>query len=134
AFGRWTELGLTNFSGTVRYVLKVPLRAQQAEEELWLHLGRVEYAAAVFVNGAYAGTALWPPYEVRLAGLLSAGENEVVIEVSNTLAQQVLLPENIKQAQEHGWDNPYWHRTLEWHKESLGGGLLGPVVVLAYRK
>ncbi|MCX7597894.1 MAG: hypothetical protein N2512_03365, partial [Armatimonadetes bacterium] len=46
AFGRWTELGLTNFSGTVRYVLKVPLRAQQAEEELWLHLGRVEYAAA----------------------------------------------------------------------------------------
>lgn len=132
-FGRWADLGLADLSGTVRYVFKVPLRAEQAEAELWLQLGQVEYAAAVYVNGQYAGAALWPPYEVRLTGLLRPGDNEVVVEVSNTLAQQVLLPENVRQAQERGWDNPYWRRTLEWHRESLGGGLLGPVAVLARR-
>lgn len=134
AFGRWADLGLPDLAGTVRYLFTVPISPEQAEMELWLELGEVEYAAAVYVNGQYAGAALWPPYRIKLAGLLTPGHNEVMVEVSNTLAQQVLLPENVKQAQERGWDNPYWHRTIEWHKESLGGGLLGPVAVLSYRK
>jgi len=133
-FGRWASLGLADFSGTVRYVFTVPLRSEDAEAELWLRLGDVEYAAAVSVNGRYAGTCLWPPYEVALTGLLQPGDNELVVEVSNTLAQQVLLPDNVNQARERGWDNGYWRRTLEWHKESLGGGLLGPVAIFARRK
>lgn len=127
----WREAGLEHFSGTVRYHFVLPVAAEYVASELVLDLGRVEYAASVFANGQWVGDALWQPYRLPLTGVLEPGHNELVIEVSNTLAPQILLPENRQEAVEHAWDNPYYRRTIEWHRETLGGGLLGPVSLLA---
>ncbi|MCD6351578.1 MAG: hypothetical protein J7M26_05620, partial [Armatimonadetes bacterium] len=128
ALGPWDQAGLAEFSGTVRYHFALPIAEEFASSRLVLDLGGVEYAASVYVNGAHVGDLLWPPYRVRLTGApLRPGHNELVVEVSNTLAAQVLKEDNVRLAQERGWDNPYFRKTLPWHREALGGGLLGPI-------
>lgn len=131
-FARWRDVGLGALSGRVRYSFAIVVAEEYLDWDLILYLGDVEYSAAVFVNGQRAGAALWPPYQVHVGDLLVPGHNEVVVEVSNTLAAQVLDPANIAEAEQNGWDNPYYRRTLPWHEETPGGGLLGPVLLLAY--
>ena len=43
-------------------------------------------AAELWVNGAYAGMTIAPPYRVETA--LKAGENRIRIEITNTLGHQ----------------------------------------------
>jgi hypothetical protein len=40
----------------------------------------------VSVNGRPAGVRLWHPYEVEVTDLLTSGNNEIAIDVTNTLA------------------------------------------------
>ena len=127
----WRRMGLDGFAGTVRYHFGLAVAEAYLQHDLHLELGTVEYAASVYVNGQWAGDALWPPYHVHLQDLLRAGHNELVVEVGNTLAGQVLRHENVQEAAARAWNNPYYRRTLEWHRESLGGGLLGPVRLVA---
>ncbi|MBC7289309.1 MAG: hypothetical protein H5T86_14975, partial [Armatimonadetes bacterium] len=116
--GRWADLSeAADLSGTVAYDFTIPLAEEYVGNELWLDMGEVEYAAAVFVNGQRAGVRLWPPYRVEVSGFMRAGENAVVVEVTNTLAPQVLRPENVDQARERGWDNPYYRRVFPWLSE-----------------
>jgi hypothetical protein len=53
-----------------------------------LDLGDVREAARVLLNGREAGVLLWPLYRLRIEGLLREGENELVVEVTNTLANR----------------------------------------------
>jgi hypothetical protein len=52
-----------------------------------LDLGEVYETAEVWVNGEPAGVRICPPYVVEVTGLLQAGQNELRIEVTNTLAK-----------------------------------------------
>jgi hypothetical protein len=133
ALGRWQDAGAPGLCGTVRYRLTLPLADAYLDAELWLELGEVEYAATVYLNGERLADCLWPPYRVLVSGRLHAGFNELVVEVTNTLAAEILRPENVAQAEQQKWNNPYYRRVLRWHRESLGGGLLGPVQLIALR-
>ncbi len=75
---------LPEFSGTVRYRMQFEARAGRAV----LSLGEAYEAVQVWVNGRKAGDAICPPYLFFLEeGMLQDGENELVAEVTNTLAK-----------------------------------------------
>ncbi|WP_455614916.1 hypothetical protein [Eisenbergiella sp.] len=99
---------LPYFSGTIRYRRRFQAKAGEAV----LSLGEAYESVQVWVNGRKAGDAICPPYRFYLEeGMLRDGENELVAEVTNTLAKA-----------HH--DNPF---DRYWVQEPTG--LLGPVRV-----
>ncbi len=81
--GDWSEQGLAGFAGGVRYRQTIELGPHGTAE---LDLGRVRGTAAVMINGRAAGTRIWSPYRVDIAGLTKIGENTIEVVVFNTLA------------------------------------------------
>jgi hypothetical protein len=97
AFTRWQELGelsdlsrqhlLPAFSGTFRYCTSFASPAASGADSLFIDLGEVYETAEVFVNGTSAGVLLSYPYRLDIGSLVTAGANELVIEVTNTLVK-----------------------------------------------
>lgn len=85
ALGDWTQLGLRDWSGGVRYRCVV----LGAVEAVALDLGAVRGTAEVRVNGRDAGCRLWSPYRFDVTGLFDQEENVVEVDVYNTLAPYV---------------------------------------------
>ncbi|HJD45583.1 MAG TPA: glycoside hydrolase [Candidatus Mediterraneibacter norfolkensis] len=73
-------------TGTLRYETKI---SAEENEGSVLDLGTVYETAEVFVNGNSAGVRLCPPYRFDLTGMLREGENELAVEVTNTLGTSV---------------------------------------------
>ncbi len=76
-----------DFSGVMRYVFTLPLDA--IPQNAVLDLGRVGYTAKVWINGKDAGMRITAPYTFPIAHLLKEGENEIIIEVANTLVGKI---------------------------------------------
>ena len=70
------------FSGRMRYTAVFTGK----KESLALDLGAVGQTAHVWLNGHDLGVRVCPPYRYDLSDALKDGENELLIEVSNTLA------------------------------------------------
>ena len=73
------------FSGRIRYTA----RFEGKRESLALDLGEVGQTARLIINGKDLGERVCPPFRYDLTEALRDGENELVIEVSNTLANAV---------------------------------------------
>jgi len=127
------EMGLAEFSGEVRYELRVIVPEEYVEDELYLDLGEVGFTASAWLNGEPLGTRSWPPYRFDITGLVHQGANDLTVEVTNTLANQAVRDEVVQMARERGWLNAYYERALPWMRESLRSGLIGPVTVRAVR-
>ncbi len=81
--GDWCEQGLPFYGGNVVYARRVRVEASP-EERVFLRLPDVQGAAArVWADGALAGVAAWPPWEVEITDAVrrSGGEIELAIEV-----------------------------------------------------
>ena len=78
--------GLPRFSGTIRYEGTFEAKAG---ERLTLELGEVGETAEVLVNGRSAGVRLQSPYRFDLTGLTKDGQNELTIDVTNTLVYRM---------------------------------------------
>jgi len=117
--GSWTKQGLPGFAGTGRYVQSFDLPDSFQDQRLLLDLGEVRVAARVFFNGALVGDRLWAPYAFTLTGARPS-ENELVVEVSNTLANYI----SVRHADS---DQPWAHPT----EDQLASGILGPVTLRA---
>jgi hypothetical protein len=78
----WHRQGLDCFSGVIRHraVVTVPVGGGGPAV---LDLGDVAGSVAVRVNGSDAGTRLWGPW--RLPVTVRDGENEIELEIANTL-------------------------------------------------
>lgn len=126
------ELGLPDFSGTVSYELVVVVPPLSVNGRLMLDLGEVGYVARVWLNGEELGVSAWPPHRVEITGLVAEGANELVVEVTNTLANQALSEETLANAEDRGWMNGYYQRARPFMQESLRSGLIGPVRLLAH--
>ncbi len=124
------QQGLEHFSGTVRYVLDVYVPPSEVDERLYLDLGEVGCVARAWLNGVQLGESTWPPHRVEITGIPEAGGNELVVEVTNTLANQAAREDVVEMARERGWFNAYYRRTLPWMREERRSGLIGPVEVL----
>ena len=75
------------FSGRMRYTFTLPL--DQVPENALLDLGRVGHTARVWVNGQDVGIRITAPYAFPVGKYLQAGENEITVEVANTLVGKV---------------------------------------------
>lgn len=78
--------GYETKAGTVRFATKLTLPALKRAV---LDLGTAYETAEVFVNGTSAGVRLCRPYAFDLTPYIREGENELAIEVTNTLGTKV---------------------------------------------
>lgn len=78
--------GWEDISGTVRY--SSTFTGETCSKAV-VKLGEVYETAEVFVNGQSAGVRICKPYEFDVSGLIQSGENEIAIEVTNTLGTTV---------------------------------------------
>ena len=74
-------------TGTIRYKKTFEWN-KNTETRVFLNLGDVYETAEVFLNKKCAGVCICPPYRVEITQLLHEGENELIIEVTNTLGNE----------------------------------------------
>jgi hypothetical protein len=79
----WSELGLADFSGIVRY--STTCEVDSVDATITLKLEGLSGTAVVWVNGVRAPTTMITSSRADLTGLLHAGVNELDIEVANSL-------------------------------------------------
>ena len=71
-----------DFSGRIRYTCKF----EKPDGVCGIDLGFAGQTAHLYCNGVDLGVRICPPYNYDLSDVLREGENEMTIEVSNTLA------------------------------------------------
>lgn len=131
--GPWDEwAALQDFSGRIEYSFRFTLAPELVGEALLLDLGQVFWAAEVRLNDVELPPSLWPPHTFEVSEQVRAGDNQLTITVSNTLANAVCAESAIAEAQARGWCNAYWHRAQPM-MEDRRSGLLGPVRLLIPR-
>ncbi len=127
--GDWRSAVGGEFSGDVEYIRNFDCSAGMAKRAKLLHLGKVNYACDVFLNGKNLGRKIWPSFSFPVRNILRPGRNQLKIVITNTMANQYVTtrafdrwPENIK--------GP-WHQISGFFEhESLTSGLFGPVRLL----
>jgi hypothetical protein len=141
ALGSWTESPRTrHFSGTGRYEIEftVPKKCLSDGTAAWLDLGQVGNIAEVELNGQGVGVAWMTPYRLDISKAVHAGNNRLVVLVTNTLINYV---SGLKQATEIpaslqprlGKANPEIYPEGVAARQEMGetdlpaSGLLGPV-------
>lgn len=94
----WNDLkGMEYFSGTIIYQTEFLYYSNQdnkvsgdsVDKKVELDLGEVYEIAKVSLNGEEVGVQLWSPYIFDVTESLKEGENILVIEVTNTLANKM---------------------------------------------
>lgn len=89
-FTLWNKTGWgKNYSGTVVYCNRFFLEEAYQADSIQLDLGKVYEIATVTLNGKAAGVKLWAPFTFDVTGLVKEGENELMVEVNNTIANRL---------------------------------------------
>ena len=83
ALADWSELGLADFSGIVRY--STTCEVDSVDANIALELEGLSGTAVAWVNGVRAPSTMLTSSRANLTGLLHTGVNELVIEVANSL-------------------------------------------------
>lgn len=92
ALRSWAELGWPHYSGALTYHTTFRLPAHASGHEWWLVCDEVRETMEVMVNGQPMGVRLWPPYRLNISSGVRAGENQLAITVTNTLANLLTRP------------------------------------------
>ena len=79
----WEKWTTDKFSGLMDYTKTV--RVDKVEKPMVLDLGKVCFAAEVWVNGKSVGARLWGPYVFDVSKALCPGKNEIHIRVANLI-------------------------------------------------
>lgn len=122
AFTPYTELAelknlnsrgmLPRFTGTIKYETVFDGSAVSGAKTVQLDLGEAGETAEVILNGENIGTCISWPYRLDVTGKVKAGENTLVVEVTNTLVYQE-------------------HDRFSLFQPVDASGLIGPVVLRA---
>ncbi|MBR4858377.1 MAG: beta galactosidase jelly roll domain-containing protein [Clostridia bacterium] len=128
SLGDWSCLIGSAYSGSGIYETTFRLPDEKAGKEGIISLGDVRFSASVFLNEHYLGTVLAPPYRLKIPEGLLGSENKLKIVVTNTSANWYLHTDyfdkwSIKEL------SPYFETELDYAKDSVSGGLYGPVVL-----
>jgi hypothetical protein len=110
----WSKWNLPWYCGRVLYRTEIQVPDFRPAQRWLLDLGEVQHYAEVWLNGKLVGTLLWPPYRIELTGHVKKDKNELVLVVSNSLANRF------------AWD--VWGTRGKGKPEP--SGLLGPVKLL----
>ena len=128
SLGDWSCLTGVAYSGSGVYEAVFTVPENKVGKEGEICLGDVHYSAAVYLNGAYLGTAIMPPYKLKISKGLLQKENKLEIVVTNTTANWYLHTDyfdkwSIKEL------SPYFEAELSYAKDFVSGGLYGPVTL-----
>ena len=88
--GSWTEYGAEyqRFAGSAEY--RTILAPVSGVADAWeLDLGDVRESAAVWLDGEFLGTAISAPYKVKLTQTQAVNGGELVVRVSNLMANRI---------------------------------------------
>lgn len=114
------------YSGTAIYS-RIFQFAGKANGNLYLDLGKVANLAEVYVNGINCGTAWTYPYRVNISKAVKAGNNKLIIKVTNTWANRLIADHALPENKHITWTNaPY---RLDG-RPLLSAGLLSPVKLI----
>jgi len=116
------------FSGTARYTTRfaIPPSAISKSNLFFLDLGQVVYMATLRMNGKPLDTLWKPPFTVEVTQAVSAGDNELAIEVTNTWKNRLIGDEALGAAEHSTWllfDQAHPKRDAQLDT----AGLIGPV-------
>ena len=128
--------GIQHFSGTGRYErsFTLPPGYRDGADRLFLDLGEVAEVAELWLNGHHLGVRWHAPFRYDITPYLKPGENYLIVEVTNTLNNQLVgdgsRPEAERRTRSNisrlpnAWMNPLPEAPL------LPSGLLGPVRIV----
>jgi len=84
--GDWCEQGYPFYAGSMVYRAVAAIENMHDDERVVLCLGKWAGALAkVALNGQEIGPIAWPPYEIDVTDAVKKDENEIAVEVVNTL-------------------------------------------------
>jgi hypothetical protein len=87
--GDWAQLpGWETFAGRLRLQTSFALTPAQAQGPLFLDLGQIGDIAEVTLNGMSLGSRAWAPYIWALGQACRAGDNQLDVWVTNSIANQ----------------------------------------------
>ncbi|WP_207535170.1 glycosyl hydrolase [Desertivirga arenae] len=113
------------YSGTAIY--KTNFKADKVTRPVFLDLGEVANLAEVKVNGVSCGVVWTAPYRLDITSALKKGNNELIIEVTNTWANRLMGDRRLPEAERLTKTTaPYRLEGAPLQK----AGLLGPVRLL----
>ncbi|MGI6742158.1 MAG: glycosyl hydrolase [Eubacteriales bacterium] len=129
--GSWRSYLGEDFSGEVIYSAQYTLPFEPEHDMTALiSLSKVEYTAEVIVNGKSCGIYGFSGDTIETK--LNDKHIKLEIIVSNTASNQCVTADV-----EKWWDKsiigPYHHTQLKFEKETLGGGLFGPVTISVFK-
>ncbi|HEU5013750.1 MAG TPA: glycosyl hydrolase [Roseiflexaceae bacterium] len=85
--GDWAHMpGWETYAGRLRFETTFALTPEQAQQPLFLDLGRVGDIAEVLLNGTPIGVRAWAPYVWAIGAHCRAGDNQLEVRVINSMA------------------------------------------------
>ncbi|MBO5934277.1 MAG: hypothetical protein J6Q94_02185 [Clostridia bacterium] len=124
--GDWAETVGKEFSGSCVYETMFSLPDEKAGKSGKLNLGEVHFAASVYINNSFVGTALTTPYCVEIPEGILEKNNKLRIVVTNTSANWYLHTDYFNKWKTEEL-SPYFEPELKFAKDFVSGGLYGPV-------
>lgn len=125
--GDWRKTYGDGFSGVVSY--KTSFKLDSIPESAVIDLGKVDYSVdKLIINGTDLGPLCMAPFVYEVDGKLLKEENELIINVANTCANQYVTTKVFDK-----WPyeviGPYHKIAQQFEGEFVESGLIGPVTV-----
>ena len=124
----WTgrpEADVKHFSGTATYrkTFVAPAGAIGKQRRCYLDLGNVQAFAEVKLNGKDLGVLWKPPFRVDLTGVLTTGENQLEVRVTNLWPNRLIGDEQLPEDSQRNPDGTLkeWPKWLQEGKPSPTG-------------
>ena len=126
--GDWSYLIGKAYSGSGVYEATFTLPSEKVGKEGEINLGEVRFTASVYLNDQCIGTALMPPYRLKIPEGVLDKDNKLKIVVTNTSANWYIHTDYFDKWKKEEL-SPYFEAELEFAKDSVSGGLYGPVEI-----
>ena len=128
SLGNWRLLTDGTYSGSGVYEITFSLPDEAIGKAGEIDLGKVHFSAGVYLNNQLIGTALMPPYRLRIPCGVLQKNNSLKVTVTNTSANWYVHTDYFEK-----WDtkelSPYFEVEMNYATEFVSGGLYGPVVI-----
>ncbi len=129
----WTEhadLNVKYFAGSARYrtIFQVPAGWQKRGYPVRIELGNLWTIGEVWLNGQSLGVTWTAPFAVEADRALREGQNEIVVEITNTWYNRIVGDAKLLPAQRTTRTNMTRSGDKPWAQlEPVPSGLFGPV-------
>ena len=124
--GAWDRFVGVDYSGSCVYKTEFSLSDEMVGAEGEIDLGAVSYSAKVELNGVSLGSVLAAPYRLRVPNGVLHEKNTLNVTVTNTSANWYLTTDYFDKYDVSEL-SPYFDGEMRYAKDSLDGGLYGPV-------